>query len=283
MRGGLDRRPAARSSSQSGSSPTTAARLSRMVVVACRRLRRSWASPSALARCGRERLIAAQVAHLAGVRRRAVAGCRHAEERAHAVTPSVAARISARCTVRVPVRSRRQPAADVHQAGGVAGGAAPRRRCRARSHLVGEHRRRGVGVLHREGAAEAAALVGAGQLDQVDAAHRAQQPQRLVADAQHPQRVAGRVVGDPVREVGADVGHAEHVDQELGQLVASWPRPPRARAASASSPSRRATAACWWRTDADARARRRHDRVVRRRTPRRGGGRAAAPAPGSRC
>ena len=35
--------------------------------------------------------------------------------------------------------------------------------------LVGEHRRRGVGVLDREGAAEAAALVGPGQLDQVDA------------------------------------------------------------------------------------------------------------------
>ena len=30
-----------------------------------------------------------------------------------------------------------------------------------------------------------------------------------------PQRVAGRVVGDPVREVRADVGHPEHVDEEL--------------------------------------------------------------------
>ena len=39
--------PAARSSSQSGSSPTTAARLARIVAVARPRLRRSWLSPSA--------------------------------------------------------------------------------------------------------------------------------------------------------------------------------------------------------------------------------------------
>ena len=55
---------------------------------------------------------------------------------------------------------------------------------------------------------------------------RPQQPQRLVADPQHPQRVAGRVVGDPVRVVRADVGHPEHVDQQFGQLVG--PRRPRA-------------------------------------------------------
>ena len=47
----------------------------------------------------------------------------------------------------------------------------------------------------------------------------AQQPQRPVADPQQPQRVAGRVVGDPVRVVGADVLHPEHVGQQLGQLV----------------------------------------------------------------
>ena len=46
-----------------------------------------------------------------------------------------------------------------------------------------------------------------------------QQPDGLVADPQHPQRVAGRVVGDPVRVVGADVGHAEHIHQQFGQLV----------------------------------------------------------------
>ena len=94
-----------------------------------------------------------------------------------------------------------------------ASGRTRRRRCTTSAcvrehvaHLVGEHRGRGVGVLDRERAAEAAALVGAGQLDQVEAAHRAQQPQRPVAHPQQPQRVAGRVVGDPVRVVGADVG-----------------------------------------------------------------------------
>ena len=46
-------------------------------------------------------------------------------------------------------------------------------------------------------------------------AHRAQQPQRPVADVQQAQRVAGRVVGHAVREVRADVLDAEHVDQEL--------------------------------------------------------------------
>src|SRR5215469_10506343 len=39
--------PAARSASQSGSSPTTRARLARMVLVALRRFRRSWGSARA--------------------------------------------------------------------------------------------------------------------------------------------------------------------------------------------------------------------------------------------
>jgi hypothetical protein len=60
--------------------------------------------------------------------------------------------------------------------------------------------------------------LGLGQLDQVDPADLAQQPQRPVPDPQHPQAVAGRVVGHPVRVEGADVGHPEHVDKELRQL-----------------------------------------------------------------
>ena len=62
-----------------------------------------------------------------------------------------------------------------------------------------------------------------GELDEVDPAHRAQQPQRPVADPQQPQRVAGRVVGHAVRERGADVLDAELVDQELGQLEHARP------------------------------------------------------------
>jgi hypothetical protein len=69
-------------------------------------------------------------------------------------------------------------------------------------HLVGEHRRRRLGVLDRERAAEAAALVGGGQLHQVEASGGAQQLQRPVADPQQPQGVAGRVVGDPPGDGG---------------------------------------------------------------------------------
>ena len=65
--------------------------------------------------------------------------------------------------------------------------------------------------------------VALGQLAQVDVAHRPQQLQRPVADPEHPQRVAGRVVGHRVREGRPDVGHAEHVDEELAQLVGARP------------------------------------------------------------
>ena len=54
-----------------------------------------------------------------------------------------------------------------------------------------------------------------GSSTSVEPAHAREQPARPVAHAEQPQRVAGRVVGHPVREVGADVGHPEHVDQEL--------------------------------------------------------------------
>ena len=52
-----------------------------------------------------------------------------------------------------------------------------------------------------------------GQIDQVDALHVSEQARRAIADSEHPERVAGRVVGDPVREVGAHVVGVQHVDQ----------------------------------------------------------------------
>ena len=85
---------------------------------------------------------------------------------------SVEARISARCTVRTPARSRRQPAADVHQARGVTGGADLGAGGEHAPHLVGQHRGRRVRVLHRERAAEPAADVGVRQRHQVDAGDR---------------------------------------------------------------------------------------------------------------
>ncbi|PQM46503.1 hypothetical protein C1Y40_03333 [Mycobacterium talmoniae] len=52
--------------------------------------------------------------------------------------------------------------------------------------------------------------------------HRAQQRGRRSPIRSNAQGVTGRVVGDPVREVGAGVGHLQHVDQQLGQLVQPW-------------------------------------------------------------
>ena len=86
------------------------------------------------------------------------------------------------------------------------------------AHLVGEDGRGRLGVLDCERAAEAAALGGLGQLEELEAPDRAQEPVRRVADVEHAQRVAGRVVGDAVRERRADVLETEAADQQLAQL-----------------------------------------------------------------
>ena len=54
--------------------------------------------------------------------------------------------------------------------------------------------------------------------DQFQTAHVPQQPVRLRQQAQ-PAQVTGHVVRDPALEAGADVLLAQHVDQEIGQLV----------------------------------------------------------------
>ena len=101
-----------------------------------------------------------------------------------------------------------------------------------------------------------------GQLHQLDPAHRPQQPQRPVAHAELAQRVAGRVEGHAVREVGAHVLDAQPVDEELGQLV-----------------DRRALAVELLAQHPGARRRRARRPPRRRRTP----GRSAAPAPRPRA
>ena len=174
-----------------------------MVVTALPRLRRSWVSESATRARGGE------------------------AARAH----SCAARTSAMCMTRTPARWRLQRSADVHQAGRVHRGADLRTRVEHVAQLVGEHRHRRVGVLDREGAAEAAALQRLVHVHQVDPAHGAQQPLGPVADVQRPHRMARRVQRDPVRERGADVLHPEHVDEELAQLVHGRPRERHAEAA----------------------------------------------------
>ena len=130
----------------------------------------------------------------------------------------VAARISARWTVRTPVRWRfsAPPMCIRHELSADVQTSAPR--VEHVAQLVGEHRHRGVGVLDREDTTEATALARVLELDEVDALDGPQQPQRAVPDLQQPQRVTGRVVGDTVRVDGADVLDPEDVDQELGQL-----------------------------------------------------------------
>ena len=151
--------------------------------VACARLCRSWVSASAArAAVGNARHpdegVAAQCRMLAAgssVRR--------------APRPGASTRTPARCRDSSPpmcIRHELSPA-DQHLGAGLADVAG----------LVGAHRDRRVGVLHRERAAEAAALRRPpGRSTRRQPPHLLEQPTRPVADAEHPQRVAGRVVGD---------------------------------------------------------------------------------------
>ena len=113
----------------------------------------------------------------------------------------------------------RQASADVHQARIVA---CHDDLCARRDdvrHLVGEHRSRDLGILQRERPSEAAADVGIGQRHVVDAPDGGNEPRGGVAYACHPQGMARGVIRDPVREIGADVDHSEHVDEQFGKIV----------------------------------------------------------------
>lgn len=113
----------------------------------------------------------------------------------------------------------RQQTTDVRKARIIAGNKEFGAGFTCRPSLVVAHRHRGVRVLHREGATETAAMLGVGKLDELDTAYRFQQTARAVTDPQHPQRMTGRVVGDAMREGRPDIGDAEDIDQELGELV----------------------------------------------------------------
>ncbi len=60
--------------------------------------------------------------------------------------------------------------------------------------------------------------VSARQLDQVDPTHGAEKLQWGIADPNHAERMAGRVVGHPVGVVSPDILDAQLVDQKLGEL-----------------------------------------------------------------
>ena len=57
-----------------------------------------------------------------------------------------------------------------------------------------------------------------GSGDELEAAHRLEQPARRVADARHPERVARRVVGDAVREDAPTSVTPSRFDEQLRQL-----------------------------------------------------------------
>ena len=157
--------------------------------------------------------------------------------------PSVLARISARCIGRTPVL-----------AGSGCRRCASGRSCRPRTarrrpvdrdvaHLVGAHRRRDVGVL------DARRCRRSRSTPRRRAAPRssrpltaAQQPAGPVAEPEHPQRVAGGVVGDGVREVRADVGRPRARRPGTRSARTSSARPPRPRPRGRRRGPRRAPA-----------------------------------------
>ena len=189
---------------------------------------------------GRQRLDVAR--HQLGIRRSGSAHARSSAASDDGVVASVDARISARWTVPTPARwrCRAPPMCIRHELSAAAQNSAPG--VEDAADLVAEHGHRRVGVLDGERAAEPAALLGPGQLDQVDPPDRPQQPQRGVADAEHPQRVAGRVIRHPVRVIGADVLDPQLVDEELRELEHPAATAARPRSASPGSPA--SSAAC---------------------------------------
>ena len=98
-----------------------------------------------------------------------------------------------------------------------------------RVELVRAHRHRDVGVLDGERAAEAAALVGARQVDEAEPVHGPEQPARPVADLQQPERVAGRVQRDrPIELAPTSVTPRSSTSSSLSSRTPGHaaPRPP---------------------------------------------------------
>ena len=117
---------------------------------------------------------------------------------------SSAARICARCTARTigppagaagASRLSPPPMCSRHD-GSTAVAVCPRPVATTLPHFSASMASDDVGVLDREGAAEATTLGRLRQLQQLEPAYVREQPLRRVADARHPLRVAGRVQGD---------------------------------------------------------------------------------------
>ena len=146
-----------------------------------------------------------------------------------------------------------------------------------RPALVVQHRGRGLGVLEREGAAEAAAFLGGRQLEQLEAVDLREQRERRVADAGDAQGVTGRVVGDPAREATPRARHPEPVHEQLREL-----EDPRRELVDASLQLVVAGLAGELGVDRPAPSRRRRRTAPRPPRSRRRRGRSAARAPSPR-
>ena len=230
-------------------------------------LRRSWLSATA---------VLAASGNAPSPRRLPERGAvRQSEESA---TTPVDARISARCTVRTPVRCRDRPPPmcmrqDESPAAQIS---APVDRTLA--HLVGQHRRRHLGVLDRERAAEAAALVGAGSSTR--SRPRTWRSRRSGLSPTRASAASGRS-GGRSPGAGSTRRRPRRRARRPGTRTArrSWPRRPRparpGRRRRPDGPPSRAGGAPNRRT---TRTGRRRPRTARR--SRRSGGPAAAPARG---
>ncbi len=108
-----------------------------------------------------------------------------------------------------------EAAVDLHEAGVVEGGDDFGFGLDDAGLLFAEHGHGDVGVFDGEGSAEAAALFFVGEVDEAETADLLEELDGAFADVQHAEGVAGGVIGDGVREGGADVGDLEVVGEEL--------------------------------------------------------------------
>src|SRR5262245_47041030 len=92
-----------------------------------------------------------------------------------------------------PGSAAMKAAADLHQAAKVAAHDAIRARLLERGQLAVQHPGGNLGILDRKETAESAALLLVANRDSLDAMHRRQQGERLVADAESAQEVTRRM------------------------------------------------------------------------------------------
>ncbi len=211
-------RPASRSCSQSSSSPTTRSRLSRMVWVAWRRLRAQLGLGQLTVGGRRERRVHDAVCQNARQIRAPLRSALMPLGPPRSATPGCPARCATgrrRCgsgtSCRRPPRDSRAGAGGCWR---ICPRASPsRRRCSS------------ARTCRRSRSTPSAPASSTSSMPRTARSSRSGLSPRL----QHPQPVAGRVVGHLVREARAGVGHPEHVDEQLGQLVGPGDRRRRCR------------------------------------------------------